>query len=39
VLDAGAILNVRNLGANALYAGATYNAGRIPGFATRPAAR
>ena len=32
VLDAGAILNVRNLGANAFYAGATYNAGRIPGF-------
>ncbi len=32
VLDAGAILNLRNLGANAFYAGATYNAGRIPGF-------
>ncbi len=32
VLDAGAILNVRNLGANAAYAGLTYNAGRIPGF-------
>ena len=29
VLDAGAILNVRNLGANALYAGVTYNAGRL----------
>ena len=38
VLDAGAILNVRNLGANAIYAGATYNAGRIPGFPARPAA-
>ena len=35
VLDAGAILNVRNLGANAFYAGATYNAGRIPGFPLR----
>jgi hypothetical protein len=35
VLDAGAILNVRSLGANALYAGVTYNAGRIPGFPTR----
>lgn len=35
VLDAGAILNVRNLGANAFYAGATYNAGRIPGFPGR----
>jgi hypothetical protein len=35
VLDAGAILNVRSLGANALYAGVTYNAGRIPGFPSR----
>lgn len=32
VLDAGAILNVRNMGANAAYAGLTYNVGRIPGF-------
>ncbi len=32
VLDAGAILNVRNMGANAAYAGVTYNVGRIPGF-------
>ncbi|HEY8309423.1 MAG TPA: hypothetical protein VIG47_02650 [Gemmatimonadaceae bacterium] len=32
VFDAGAILNVRNLGANAAYAGVTYNAGHIPGF-------
>jgi hypothetical protein len=31
VLDAGAILNVRNLGANAVYAGLTYNVGRLPG--------
>ncbi len=30
VLDIGAILNVRHMGANALYAGATYNLGRIP---------
>ena len=35
VLDAGAILNVRNLGSNAAYAGATYNVGRIPGFPSR----
>ena len=35
VLDAGAILNVRNMGANAAYAGLTYNAGRIPGFPGR----
>ena len=35
VLDAGAILNVRNMGANAAYAGVTYNAGRIPGFPPR----
>ena len=35
VLDAGAILNVRNMGANAAYAGVTYNAGRIPGFPLR----
>lgn len=32
VLDAGAILNARNMGANAVYAGVTYNVGRIPGF-------
>lgn len=32
VLDAGAILNVRNMGANAAYAGVTYNLGRIPGY-------
>lgn len=32
VLDVGAILNVRNMGANAAYAGLTYNVGRIPGF-------
>jgi hypothetical protein len=32
VLDAGAILNVQNMGANAAYAGLTYNVGRIPGF-------
>jgi hypothetical protein len=32
VLDAGAILNVRNMGGNAAYAGVTYNVGRIPGF-------
>lgn len=35
VLDAGAILNVRNLGANAIYAGVTYNAGRVPGWPAR----
>ncbi|MEO7041207.1 MAG: transporter [Gemmatimonadaceae bacterium] len=36
VLDAGAILNVRNMTGNAIYAGVTYNVGRIPGFpATR----
>lgn len=33
VLDAGAILNVRNMGANSAYAGFTYNLGRLPGFA------
>ncbi|MDQ2890681.1 MAG: transporter [Gemmatimonadota bacterium] len=32
VLDAGAILNVAHMGANAAYLGVTYNAGRIPGF-------
>ena len=32
VLDAGAILNVRNMAANSIYAGLTYNVGRIPGF-------
>ncbi len=32
VLDAGAILNVRNMTGNAIYAGLTYNLGRIPGF-------
>lgn len=32
VLDTGAILNVRNMGANAAYAGVTYNVGRIAGF-------
>jgi hypothetical protein len=31
VLDAGVIFNVRNIGANAVYAGVTYNVGRIPG--------
>ena len=35
VLDAGAILNVRNLGANAIYVGVTYNAGRLPGWPRR----
>lgn len=30
VLDAGAILNVANMGANAVYAGVTYNLGRLP---------
>lgn len=30
VLDAGATLNVENMGANAAYAGLTYNLGRIP---------
>jgi hypothetical protein len=35
VLDAGAVLNVRNMGANALYAGVTYNAGRVPGWPAR----
>lgn len=39
VLDAGAILNVRNLGANAIYAGATYNAGRIAGSTGKGAGR
>lgn len=34
VLDAGAILNVRNMAGNALYAGLTYNVGRITGFPT-----
>lgn len=32
VLDAGVILNVQHMGANAAYAGLTYNVGRIPGF-------
>lgn len=32
VLDAGAILDVQGLGANAAYAGLTYNVGRIPGW-------
>jgi hypothetical protein len=32
VFDAGTILNVQHMGANAIYAGVTYNAGRIPGF-------
>jgi len=32
VLDAGVILNVQHMGANAVYAGLTYNVGRIPGF-------
>lgn len=32
VLDAGAILNVRNMTGNAIYIGVTYNLGRIPGF-------
>jgi hypothetical protein len=32
MLDAGAILNVRNLGANAVYAGLTYNVGRVLPF-------
>jgi len=35
VFDAGAILNVRNMGGNAAYAGVTYNVGRIPGFPGR----
>jgi len=35
VLDAGVILNVQHMGANAAYAGLTYNIGRIPGFPTR----
>lgn len=34
VLDAGAIFNVQHMGANAVYAGVTYNVGRIPGFPT-----
>ena len=39
VLDAGAILNVRNMGSNAAFAGITYNVGRIPGFPSiRPGA-
>jgi hypothetical protein len=38
VLDAGAILDVRNMGANAVYAGMTYNVGRIPGLGRAPAA-
>lgn len=33
VLDAGGILNIRNMGANALYAGLTYNLGHLPGVA------
>ncbi|MEO8944936.1 MAG: hypothetical protein ABI338_00445 [Gemmatimonadaceae bacterium] len=32
VLDAGAILNVANMGGNAAYAGVTYNVGRLPGL-------
>ncbi len=32
VLDAGFMPNIRNMGANAVFAGLTYNAGRIPGF-------
>jgi hypothetical protein len=32
VFDAGAVLDVRGLGANAVYAGVTYNVGRIPGW-------
>ena len=35
VLDAGAILNVANMGGNAAYAGVTYNVGRLPGLAVR----
>jgi len=32
VCDAGVILNVQHMGANAAYAGLTYNIGRIPGY-------
>jgi hypothetical protein len=32
VLDAGAIVNVQHMGANAVYAGLTCNLGRIPGL-------
>ncbi len=39
VLDAGAIVNVRNLGANALVAGFTYNMGRVPGFPAKSGTR
>ena len=35
VLDAGAILNVRQMGANSAYLGVTYNVGRIPLLALR----
>jgi hypothetical protein len=34
VLDAGVILNVQHMDGNAVYAGVTYNIGRIPGFPT-----
>jgi len=32
IFDAGVILNVQHMGANAAYAGLTYNVGRIPRF-------
>ena len=35
VCDAGVILNVQHMGANAAYAGLTYNVGRIPGYPVR----
>lgn len=39
VFDAGAILNVRNMGANAAYAGLTFNAGRLPALLRHASAR
>lgn len=38
VFDAGAIVNVRNMGANAAYAGLTFNAGRLPALLRRASA-
>lgn len=39
VFDAGAILNVRHMGANAAYAGLTFNAGRLPALGRHASTR
>lgn len=39
VFDAGLILNVEGFGATALYAGVTWNIGRLPGFSRQASAR